>query len=31
MKLATINDVDKISEEFENGLDRTNNHRVTFP
>ena len=28
MKLADINDMDKISDEFENGSDRINNSRV---
>ena len=30
MKLTDNNDMDKISDEFENGSDRTNNNRVTF-
>ena len=29
MKFAEINDMDKISDEFENGSDRTNSGRVT--
>ena len=29
MKLADINNMDKISDEFENGSDRTNNRCVT--
>ena len=31
MKLADIIDMDKISDEFENGSDRKKNSRVTSP
>ena len=31
MKLADNNDMHKISEEFENGSDLTNNGRITCP
>ena len=31
MKLADINVMDKISDEFENGSDQTNSSRVTSP
>ena len=31
MKLVDINDMDEISNEFENGSDRTNNSNVTSP